>query len=120
MPFSISRNRHWDPERRKKQRFFDLGEMGFEYLNTFSEADPARKALVFLKAGISAFTKKNYRGEPTLKVIVAALMQAPLLIPAEVDFDELLGGTQTRRVVSESGTASEERKQADLGNGTTW
>ena len=61
-------------------------------MNTFTDGDPARKALVFLKAGISTFAKKNYRDEPTLKLIVAALTQAPLLIPVEVDFDELLGG----------------------------
>ena len=68
-----------------------MDELDFEYLNTFPEGDPARKALVFLKAGISTFAKKNYRDEPTLKLIVAALTQAPLLIPVEVDFDELLG-----------------------------
>ena len=30
--------------------------------------------------------------EPTLKLIVAALTQAPLLVPVGADFDELLGG----------------------------
>ena len=69
-----------------------MDELDFEYLNTFPDGDPAGKALVFLKAGISTFAKKNYRDEPTLKVIVAALTQAPLLVPVEVDFDELLGG----------------------------
>ena len=93
MLFSISRNRHWEPERRKKQRYFDLDELDFEYLSTFPDGDPAGKALVFLKAGISTFAKKNYRDEPTLKLIVAALTQAPLLVPVEVDFDELLGGS---------------------------
>ena len=69
-----------------------MDELDFEYLNTFPDGDPAGKALVFLKAGISTFAKKNYRDEPTLKVIVAALTQAPLLVPVKVDFDELLGG----------------------------
>ena len=64
----------------------------FEYLSTFPDGDPAGKALVFLKAGISTFAKKNYRDEPTLKLIVAALTQALILDPVEVDFDELLGG----------------------------
>lgn len=69
-----------------------MDELDFEYLSTFPDGDPAGKALVFLKAGISTFAKKNYRDEPTLKLIVAALTQAPLLVPVGVDFDELLGG----------------------------
>ena len=70
-----------------------MDELDFEYLNTFPDGDPARKALVFLKAGISTFAKKNYRDELTLKLIVAALTQAQLLVPVKVDFDELLGGS---------------------------
>ena len=69
-----------------------MDELDFEYLNTFPAGDPVRKALVFLKVGISTFAEKNYNDETTLKLIVAALTQAPLLVPVEVDFDELLGG----------------------------
>lgn len=68
-----------------------MDELDFEYLNTFPDGDPAPKALVFLKAGISTFAKKNYSDEPTLKLIISALTQAPLLIPVQVDFDDLLG-----------------------------
>lgn len=75
-----------------------MDELDFEYLNTFPDGDPAGKALVFLKAGISTFAKKNYRDEPTLKLIVAALTQAPLLVPVEVDFDELFGGLNSEEL----------------------
>ena len=68
-----------------------MDELDFEYLNTFPAGDPVRKALVFLKVGIRTFAEKNYNDETTLKLIVAALTQAPLLVPVEVDFDELLG-----------------------------
>ena len=79
-----------------KKEVFDLDELDFEYLNTFLTGDPACKALVFLKAGISTFAKKNYSDEPTLKLIVATLTQAPLLIPVEVVFDELFGEIDPR------------------------
>ena len=64
-----------------------MDELDFEYLNTFPAGDPVRKALVFLKVGISTFAEKNYSDETTFKLIVAALTQAPLLVPVGVDFD---------------------------------
>ena len=91
-----------------------MDELDFEYLSTFPDGDPAGKALVFLKAGISTFAKKNYRDEPTLKLIVAALTQAPLLVPVEVDFDELLMGLNPEEL------SPNQELQADLGNGTLW
>ena len=75
-----------------------MDELDFEYLNTFPVGDPVRKALVFLKAGISTFAEKNYNDETTFKLIVAALTQAPLLVPVEVDFDELLGELNSREL----------------------
>ena len=64
-----------------------MDELDFEYLNTFPAGDPVRKALVFLKVGISTFAEKNYSDETTFKLIVAALTQAPLLVPVGADFD---------------------------------
>lgn len=55
-----------------------------------------RPKLVFLKAGISTFAKKNYSDEPTLKLIISALTRAPLLIPVQVDFDDLFGETDLK------------------------
>ena len=75
-----------------------MDELDFEYLNTFPVGDPVRKALVFLKAGISTFAEKNYNDETTFKLIVAALTQDPLLVTVEVDFDELLGELNSREL----------------------
>lgn len=53
--------------------------------------DPDAKALVFLEAGMAAFAKSNYQDEAALKLIVAALVDAPLHFPVEIDLEAMLG-----------------------------
>ena len=53
--------------------------------------DPEAKALVFLEAGMAAFAKSNYQDEAALKLIVAALVDAPLHFPVEIDLEAMLG-----------------------------
>lgn len=56
-----------------------------------SDGNPEAKALVFLEAGMAAFAKSNYQDEAAFKLIVAALVDAPLHFPVEIDLEAMLG-----------------------------
>lgn len=69
--------------------------------------DPEAKAPVFLEAGMTTFAKSGYKDETALKLIIAALMDAPLYFPVEIDLGAMLGNidpakTQSRRYHSAS------------------
>lgn len=53
--------------------------------------DPEAKALVFLEAGMATFAKSQYKDDAALKLIVAALIDAPLYFPVEIDLSAMLG-----------------------------
>ena len=56
-----------------------------------SNGDPEAKAIVFLEAGMTTFAKSQYKDDAALKLIIAALMDAPLYFPVEIDFSAMLG-----------------------------
>lgn len=60
-------------------------------INNVPGGDPEAKALVFLEAGMAAFAKSNYQDEAALKLIVAALVDAPLHFLVEIDLEAMLG-----------------------------
>lgn len=53
--------------------------------------DPEAKAVVFLEAGMATFAKSEYKDDAALKLIVAALTDAPLFLPVEIDLEAMLG-----------------------------
>ena len=55
------------------------------------KGDPEAKAIVFLEAGMATFAKSQYKDDAALKLIVAALMDAPLYFPVEIDLSAMLG-----------------------------
>lgn len=56
------------------------------------------KALVFLEAGMSTFAKSGYKDETALKLIVAALMDAPLYFPVEIDLGAMFGNVDPTKL----------------------
>lgn len=59
--------------------------------NTYSTSDPDAKALAFLEAGMSTFAKSEHKDDVALKLIIAALSNAPLYFPVEIDLEAMLG-----------------------------
>ena len=62
------------------------------------KGDPEAKALVFLEAGMATFAKSQYKDDAALKLIVAALMDAPLYFPVEIDLSAMLGSVDPTRL----------------------
>lgn len=56
------------------------------------------KASVFLEAGMDIFAKSNYKDEVSLKLIIAALSDAPLYFPVEIDFEAMLGSVDPTKL----------------------
>lgn len=59
--------------------------------NAQPTGDPDAKALAFLEAGMSTFAKSEHKDEAAFKLIVAALLDAPLYFPVEIDLEAMLG-----------------------------
>ena len=59
--------------------------------NTQPTGDPDAKALAFLEAGMSTFAKSDHKDEVALKLIIAALSDAPLYFPVEIDMEAMFG-----------------------------
>lgn len=53
--------------------------------------DTDAKALAFLEAGMATFAKSDHKDEVSLKLIIAALSDAPLYFPVEIDLEAMLG-----------------------------
>ncbi len=59
--------------------------------NAQPTGDQDSKALTFLEAGMATFAKSNHKDEISLKLIIAALSDAPLFFPVGIDLEAMLG-----------------------------
>ena len=66
--------------------------------NTQSVGDPDAKALAFLEAGMATFAKSDHKDEVSLKLIIAALSDAPLYFPVEIDLEAMLGSVDPTKL----------------------
>lgn len=53
--------------------------------------NPDAKALAFLEGGMAVFAKSGNKDEAALKLIIAALSDAPLFFPVEIDLEAMFG-----------------------------
>ena len=70
---------------------FAMAERVFFYKyeqSTQPAGDPAAKALAFLEAGMATFAQSGQKDEVSLKLIIAALSDAPLYFPVKIDLEE--------------------------------
>lgn len=66
--------------------------------NTQAAGDPDAKALAFLEAGMAMFVKSDHKDEVSLKIIIAALSDAPLYFPVEIDLEAMLGSVDPTKL----------------------
>ena len=66
--------------------------------NTQPAGDPDAKALAFLEAGMATFAKSDHKDEVSLKLIIAALSDAPLYFPVEIDIEAMLGSVDPTKL----------------------
>lgn len=66
--------------------------------NTQPAGDPDAKALAFLEVGMDAFAKSDHKDEVSLKLILAALSDAPLYFPVEIDLEAMLGSVDPTKL----------------------
>ena len=66
--------------------------------NTPPAGDPDAKALAFLEAGMATFAKSGHKDEVSLKLIIAALSDAPLYFPVEIDLEAMLGSVDPTKL----------------------
>lgn len=66
--------------------------------NTQPAGDPDTKALAFLEAGMATFAKSDHKDEVSLKLIIAALSDAPLYFPVEIDLEAMLGSVDPTKI----------------------
>ena len=66
--------------------------------NTPPVGDPDAKALAFLEAGMATFAKSDHKDEVSLKLIIAALSDAPLYFPVEIDLEAMLGSVDPTKL----------------------
>ena len=66
--------------------------------NTQPVGDPDAKALAFLEAGMATFAKSDHKDEVSLKLIIAALSDAPLYFPVEIDLEAMLGSVDPTKL----------------------
>lgn len=55
------------------------------------EGDADAKAIAILEAAIRVFSESKFNDDPSLKLIVASLLKAPLFFPVEIDIGAMLG-----------------------------
>lgn len=60
--------------------------------------DPDAKSLAFLEAGMTAFANSDHKDEVALKLILAALTDAPLYFPVEMDLNAMLGSVDPTKL----------------------
>lgn len=63
-----------------------------------STEDADAKALAFLEAGMATFAKSEQKDEVAFKLIVAALSDAPLYFPVEIDVEAMLGNVDAAKL----------------------
>lgn len=66
--------------------------------NAQPAGDPDAKALAFLEAGMATFAKSDHKDEVSLKLILAALSDAPLYFPVEIDLEAMLGSVDPTKL----------------------
>lgn len=66
--------------------------------NAQPAGDPDAKALAFLEAGMETFAKSDHKDEVSLKLIIAALSDAPLYFPVEIDLEAMLGSVDPTKL----------------------
>ena len=66
--------------------------------NTQPAGNPDAKALAFLEAGMATFAKSDHKDEVSLKLIIAALSDAPLYFPVEIDLEAMLGSVDPTKL----------------------
>lgn len=66
--------------------------------NAQPAGDPDAKVLAFLEAGMAAFAKSDHKDEVSLKLIIAALSDAPLYFPVEIDLEAMLGAVDPTKL----------------------
>lgn len=65
-----------------------------------NQGNEDKKTIVFLEAGIKAFHDADHKDETAFKLIIAALINAPLLLPVMIDVEAMLGGTDPTKLKS--------------------
>lgn len=60
--------------------------------------DTDAKALAFLEAGMATFAKSDHKDEVSLKLIIAALSDAPLYFSVEIDLEAMLGSVDPTKL----------------------
>lgn len=53
--------------------------------------DADAKAIAILEAAMKVFSESKFNDDPSLKLIVASLLKAPLYFPVEIDIEAMLG-----------------------------
>lgn len=66
--------------------------------NTQPAGDSDAKALAFLEAGMATFAKSDHKDEVSLKLIIAALSNAPLYFPVEIDLEAMRGSVDPTKL----------------------
>ena len=66
--------------------------------NPQTVGDSDAKALAFLEAGMATFAKSNHKDEVSLKLIIAALSDAPLYFPFDRDLEAMLGSVDPTKL----------------------
>lgn len=70
----------------------------YKSLQQKSQGNEDEKAIVFLEAGIKAFHDSDHKDETAFKLIIAALINAPLFLPVAIDVEAILGGADPTKL----------------------
>ncbi len=73
----------------------------FVFFKTHSQQDSgnqAEKAVVFLEAGMKVFHESDHKDETAFKLIVSALVNAPLYLPVSIDLEAMFGTTDPTKL----------------------
>lgn len=63
-----------------------------------SNGDADGKAIAFLEAGMKAFAKADHKDEVAFKIVVSALLDAPLYFPVEIDIEAMFGNADPTKL----------------------
>lgn len=63
-----------------------------------NNGDQAEKAVVFLEAGMKMFHDSDHKDETAFKLIVSALVNAPLYLPVSIDLEAMFGATDPTKL----------------------
>ena len=63
-----------------------------------NNGEQAEKAVVFLEAGMKVFHDSDHKDETAFKLIVSALVNAPLYLPVSIDLEAMFGATDPTKL----------------------